>query len=285
MPRYYAFIQTNNKQLFGAKVAKFALERHSGGPHSIAVEILNSDDIPVFKNFEGTEYRFKGNEMRTYRREDLQSFTLTRFMPPEHMRFEGRALVIDPDIFALADVRELLDRDMGGNAVRACRKKDAWDTSVMLLDCARLTHWKIEDMLERLSKKEADYDTLMTLKEEASVGELKRVWNHLDTLTPETKMLHTTGRLTQPWKTGLPIDFTRNRMPKIFGIIPREPVHKLLGKYPSTYQPHPDKNIEKFFFDLVRDALQAGAISKKEIESEIRSGNIRKDFLSLLNTS
>ena len=92
-------------------------------------------------------------------------------------------------------------------------------------------------------------------------------------------MLHTTNRLTQPWKTGLPIDFVINPMPKYFGIIPREPIHKLLGKYPTHYKPHPNKKIETFFFTLLKEAVTAGAVSKDEILESINSDNIRKDAL------
>ena len=39
------------------------------------------------------------------------------------MGYEGRALVIDPDIFAVADVWELLSRDMQGAAIM-CRLRN-----------------------------------------------------------------------------------------------------------------------------------------------------------------
>jgi hypothetical protein len=279
MPKYKVFIQSNNRQLFGARIAKFALEKHASKP--IAVEILNVDELPIFQAFVGTSYLFTTQAERTYQLDDLQSFTLSRFMPPARMEYKGRAVVIDPDIFAQVDIRGLLEKEMGEHAILACTKKNAWDSSVMLLDCAKLRHWKLDDILKRLVSHEVDYSTIMTLCNE-DVGELSREWNSLDKLSENTKMLHTTARLTQPWKTGLPVDFTRNKMPKFFGIIPREPIHKLLGRYPTRYQPHPDKNIERFFFDLVQNARSAGVISKKEIQSEIASGNIRNDFFTLM---
>jgi hypothetical protein len=81
-------------------------------------------------------------------------------------------------------------------------------------------------------------------------------------------------RLTQPWKTGLPIDFTFNPVPKLWGIIPRFWV-----THPTHYQPHPDKKIETFFFDLAREALKAGAVTVDEIKQGIAAGNLRKDFI------
>lgn len=275
------FIQANGKQYVGALLAKYALEREMRS-EKIPVEILNVDEIPEFRKLEHKSYLRKGR-LVVAEPNDLQHFTLTRFMPPEKMNFQGRAVVIDPDIFALTDINELFDTEMNGKAILACRKKDAWDTSVMLLDCTRLTHWKIADIIDKLISRTTDYNTIMTLKGEDSVGEIPRLWNSLDILTPLTKMLHTTNRLTQPWRTGLPIDFTRNPLSKYFGLIPREPIFKLLGKYPSHYQVHPDKTIETFFFNLAKDALKAGILTDEMVKEEITQGHLRKDFLEVLS--
>ena len=40
------------------------------------------------------------------------------------------------------------------------------------------------------------------------IGPLEPGWNDFDHLGPGTKLLHNTRRMTQPWKTGLPVDFT-----------------------------------------------------------------------------
>ncbi len=282
MEKRRVYIQTNNKQLLGAKIAKFAIETHLSEP--IPVEIINSDTLPDFKEVEGFSYKFNETIERRFDHNDLQSFTLTRFIPPELMEFTGLAVVIDPDIFALGDLQELFSKEMNGAAILACPKKNAWDTSVMLLDCTKLHHWKIRDMLRALRDKKRTYTEIMTLANETSVKPLDRSWNSLDSLTEETKMLHTTGRLTQPWKTGLPIDFTRNPLPKYFGIIPREPLYRLIGKYPTHYQPHPDKKIERFFLRLAAKALESGAIKKDEITEAISQKNIRPDFFEVLDT-
>lgn len=278
------FIHTNIKQEFGALLSKFSFKKFL--PSSdIAVEIINIDKLGIFKNFVGKKYKRKGfKRLITFSSDDLQSFTLSRFMPPELMNFSGRALVVDPDVFAVSHISELLSTDMRGRAIMACRKKDAWDTSVMLLDCSQLKHWRIEDMLQRLTSFDLEYTDLMTLEKEkeGEILEIGREWNDLDNLTPRTKIIHITKRLTQPWKTGLPIDFTRNPMPKIFGLIPREPVHKLLGKYPTHYEPHPNKKIEQFFFKLTREALDAKELSREKIQEEILNGNIREDFFDKL---
>lgn len=277
------FIHTNNKQYIGAVLGKFSIERYLPNGSDITVKIINVDNLPVFKAFTGKTY-LRGGKVITYDPYDLQSFTLSRFMPPEEMHFEGRALVIDPDIFANGDITQLMNMDMNGKAIAACKKGDSWQSSSMLMDCSKLTHLKISDLLSKLEKKEIDYTDIMSLKKESSILEIPSIWNSLDTLTPETKLLHTTNRLTQPWRTGLPIDFTRSPMLKIFGIIPREPIQKLLGKYPTKYQQHPNKNIEVFFLSLVKDALSSGALTEEDVRKEIEEGHVRKDMFEKLRT-
>jgi hypothetical protein len=270
------FIHTNNKQLLGAKLAKFAIERKLS--RNIPVDYINVDELNIFKSFSGKRYLRNGAEI-SYDPSDLQSFTLSRFMPPELMNYQGKAVVIDPDIFALSDIAELFDLNIGEATVACCSKKGAWDSSVMLMDCNQLQHWNMETFLKKLENKELDYVDIMQLRKEGNVYDLPRVWNSLDEITPETMMLHTTNRLTQPWKTGLPIDFERNPLPKLFGIIPREPIHKLLGKYPTKYLPHPDKNIENLFFALVKEALGSGKVTESEVQYEISQGHVRADLL------
>ncbi len=271
------FIQTNGKQLLGAKLAAYAIQRALKQPSSVRVQTINVDEIDAFRGFVGKSFR-RGKETRVFTLDDLQSFTLTRFMPPELMGYEGRAVVIDPDVFAQTDISELFTMDLGGRAIAACRKASAWDTSVMVLDCEKLRHWRLESLLSRLEDGSLDYNVLMRMEAETSIMELSRDWNSLDRLDASTKLLHTTNRLTQPWKAGLPIDFTRNRLPPLFSFLPREPIWKLLGKYPSRYQRHPDERVEKYFFSLVRDALHDKVIDKPFLDLEIQAKHVRADL-------
>jgi hypothetical protein len=140
---YRVFIQTNHKQIVGALVAEYALRRNSQHNDKFDVQILQLKDFPYFREHEGRKY-LRDGVSRIWLNDDLQSFTLTRFMPPELMGYQGRAVVIDPDVFAVGDVWELLSRDMGGKAILARSRsgtKGLIDrciaTSVMLLDCAK----------------------------------------------------------------------------------------------------------------------------------------------------
>lgn len=277
------FIQTNNKQLFGAKIAKFAMEtRGKAYEHNIPVTIMNVETYPWYMKYAGMKYT-RGKETRTHSPSDLQFFTLSRFLPPKLMDYNGKAIVIDPDIFALRDISPLFELYATDAPIAACKKKDVWDTSVMILNCKKLLHWDVENMLEGLKNGSEDYQTWMQLQKE-TVQEIPRTWNSLDILTEETNMLHTTNRLTQPWKKGLPIDFTPGTPPKLFGIIPRTPLLKLRGKWPTHYKQHPNRYIEQLFLTLFKEALESGNISKEEVVEEINKKNIRSDIFYAINT-
>jgi hypothetical protein len=74
----------------------------------------------------------------------------------------------------------------------------------MLLDNAKLTYWDAERTFNELFEFKVDYLKWIKLQYEPdeTVGLFEDEWNDFDRLTPATKILHTTYRRTQPWKTG-----------------------------------------------------------------------------------
>lgn len=277
------FIHTNPKQTIGALVARHALRRHSAAPERFDVRIVSTADFAAaFERFEGRRYRREGKEA-VWRNDDLQSFTPLRFAIPELMGGAGRAVVTDPDVFALGDIVDLLDRDMGGAAVLArrmagdFRRPLHYASSVMLLDCARLAHWRWEADFEKTFRGERDYRDWMWLLLEPpeSVGALEAEWNDFDRLTPQTKLLHNTHRRTQPWKTGLPSDFTprgttwRSRA----GIWLR----RLGGGGGGRYRRHPDPAQERLFFRLLGECLADGSVPRSLLTDEVARGHVRAD--------
>jgi hypothetical protein len=291
------FIQTNHKQLTGAIVAEHALRRYSSHNDKFDVKILHKKDYPYFDAREGQTYLRDGVK-RVWLNDDLQSFTLTRFMPPELMGFQGRAVVIDPDVFACADVWELFSRDMQGKAVM-CRPRSGTKglidkclaTSVMLLDCSKLEHWRVEERFNRMFDFTFDYMDWICLKSEpqGSVGLLEHEWNDFDKLTLQTRMLHTTRRRTQPWKTGLPVDF---RIAERFRLFPpaawlmRARRH-LFGEYGlmGSYRQHPDMNQQNLFFGLLKECLESGAVTESFLREEMRQNHVRHDALEVLRNT
>ncbi len=206
------FIHTNQKQIVGALVSQYSFTRFAEAPDAFSVELIETNSFPWLAAYEGKTYLRDGLK-RQWLNDDLQSFTVLRFMPPALMGFQGRALVVDPDVFCVANVGPLLDRDMKGKALlarhRTGGKKEVWASSVMLLDNPMLTHWKVKENFEEMFTFRRDYMKWVTLQlePEGSIGPLEAVWNDFDQLTPDTRMIHNTKRQTQPWKTGLPIDF------------------------------------------------------------------------------
>lgn len=288
------FIQTNHKQIVGALVAEHALRRNSQHNDKFDVQILQLKDFPYFQEHEGREY-LRDGVSRVWLNDDLQSFTLTRFMPPELMGYQGRAVVIDPDVFAVGDVWELLSRDMGGKAILARSRsgtKGLIDrciaTSVMLLDCAKLTHWRVEEQFEQLFRREVDYKDWICLgtEERDTIGLLEREWNDLDRLTARTKMLHTTKRKTQPWKTGLKVDFRPAERSSVFppATWVRRARRKLFGEYGMLghYKPHPDPNQERFFFGLLKECVEQGIVTEEMLRQEMNHDHVRHDAMEVL---
>ena len=288
------FIQTNHKQIVGALVAEYALRRNSQNNDKFDVRIIDTKDYPFFREREGQLYLRDGVK-RTWLNDDLQSFTPTRFMPPELMGYKGRAVVIDPDIFAIADIWELLSRDMQGKAIM-CRPRSGTKgiidrclaSSVMLLDCEKLTHWKVEQSFNDMFGFKRDYMPWICLRMEDrdTIGLFENVWNDFDKLTPETKMLHVTRRKTQPWKAGLPIDW---RPAERFRLFP--PVawamrarRKLFGEYGllGNYKEHPDVNQTRLFFGLLKECVEKGLVTEDMLREEMKQNHVRHDAFEVL---
>ena len=287
------FIHSNEHQMVGALVSAHSLKRNSKSPDAFDVRILEVKDYPFLAARQGQPF-LRGGVKRLWDMADLQSFTPLRFMPPEAMGYRGRALLIDPDVFAVGDVWELLSRDMQGKSLM-CRarfghngRKEYLASSVMLLDCARLAHWRCESDFAEMFEFKRDYlDWIsLALEPRATIGLLEEEWNHFDTLNASTKLLHNTKRRTQPWKTGLPVDFTHREKHK--GLISTGwmigAVNTVLGAASpfARYQRHPDPNQERFFFGLLRECVDAGTVSEAMLRDAMTRNYIRHDALQLL---
>ena len=228
---------------------------------------------------------------RVWHENDLQTFTLTRFLPPQLMGYQGRALVVDPDVFAVQDVWELLTRDMQGKAIM-CRgskfKNGAFASSVMLLDCAKLKHWDVEKGFNELFEGKRDYHQWISLlmEDPNTIGVFENEWNDFDKLTPATKMIHNTRRRTQPWKTGLKVDYTPTEFVPVIGWIMRMRRrmfgdHALLGRYAR----HPDPKQEQLFYGLLKGAYEAGMVTDAEIKDAMDKDYIRHDSVEVMKAA
>ncbi len=290
---YCVFIHTNHKQRLGALVGEYALRRNSSHNEKFDVRIIHHEDYPFLHAREGQLY-LRDGEKRPWLNDDLQSFTPLRFMPPELMDYHGRAVVIDPDVFAVGDIWGLLSRDMQGHAI-LCRpksgnkgKRGCLASSVMLLDCGALTHWHCGEQFDEMFDFKRDYMDWVCLKLEDrdTIGLFEDEWNDFDRMSEDTKLLHNTKRKTQPWKTGLPVDY---RPADTFRLFPprhwiRRTRRALFGDYAfaGAYKRHPDPKQERFFFGLLRECLDQDVISEDLLREEIRQNHLRHDAFEVL---
>lgn len=287
------FIHTNERQWLGALVAEYSFRRNSANADKFDVKFIHTRDYPYLAAKEGQSF-LRGGSERIWHMDDLQSFTPLRFLPPKLMNWQGRAVLTDPDIFAAGDIYELLTKDMDGAAVMGRRRSEKQGkepqiaTSVMLMDCARLQHWDAEIEFDQLFRSKRDYKKWMVLDYEdpATIGYLEECWNDFDHLDANTRLLHNTKRKTQPWKTGLPVDYTpadkfkgkpllasANRLRiKMFG------QYGLLGRYKK----HPDLRQEQFFFGLLKECLHLGHVSEELVRDEISKNHVRHDAFEVL---
>jgi hypothetical protein len=277
-------IHTNDKQMLGALVSAHSHRRNSRNPDAFEVRIVKAEDQPELQQPGRTFLR--GGHERRWDPDDLQSFTPLRFAVPDLMGHQGLALVTDPDVFAVGDVGELFTRDLQGKAIW-CRPRpgygkitDPLATSVMLLDCARLPHWQFKEDIQALWDHRIDYLDWINLKGEdlSTIGLLEPEWNDFDHLTPRTKLLHNTKRRTQPWKTGLPVDFTLRERRGLMSLV--MPIVRIAA---PNYTRHPDRNQEAYFFALLAEGLDSGSIAREQVEQEVRLGHVRPDSLALID--
>jgi hypothetical protein len=286
------FIHTGRRQRLPALVGRHSLLRASRHADAFDVRFLEADDHPFLRERDGQLF-LKQGERKVWLYADAQSFSPLRFMPPQVMGYQGRAAVIDPDIFALGDIWELLSCDMGGKAILARPRSgtmapgSAMTSSVMLLDCPRLTHWRCAADFAEAFAFRRDYVAWMTLQLESPqiIGRLGDEWNDLDHLSPATKLLHNTERRTQPWLSGLPINFgsgansverpAASWLDRLRGRPRRDPR--------STHQPHPDRHQEQLFFGLLAECLREGTVTETMLREEMALANLRPDAFTLLD--
>jgi hypothetical protein len=151
-------------------------------------------------------------------------FSLFRWMIPERCGFEGKAIYQDADQVVHADIAELwnMDHTSPGPAEVWCafehdkynRKVPGMQSSVMLIDCARASYWKPEELWGWMRRGKVRYGDFMHMvgwgrwpDGDASRGpyrqnEISKYWNHFNACEPgKTKLTHYTTEHQQPWYT------------------------------------------------------------------------------------
>ena len=272
------FIQSNSSQSIAAKVAKYSFERF--GCH---VEIMYVEENKILKD-KLNKRMLRDKKIVKYKN-DLQSFTLLRFFAPALNNYNEKILVVDPDIFALKCPKELFSEIDNNEHDIACTFYNGLPRSEMMLLNAKKVNWNFKDIIEKLFNFELDYSDLMNLSfhKNLKIKNINKKYNSHDNINSDTVLLHTTNRLTQPWKEGLKINFEKSRISKYYKF--KQYIKKFLKRdhdkdiLYNFFQPHPNKEVISAVKNLFIEAKRNDYIKDHEIKIEIEKNNIsRKIF-------
>lgn len=271
------FIHTNNKQLLGAKVSAFMYKKIHGIND---VEIINTDDMEFFKSLHKKKY-LRNKKFETFNNNDLQSFTLSRFVPESITKDDY--LIHDPDVFPIKnpidEINKINVKNKKIETLFAVKNKNnnLFYSSVFFHLNRKKKLWVYEELINQIFKGTRDYHDLIQLvfhDIKVRIAEIDETFNSFDKLNNKTILLHNTARLTQPWKTGLKVDFINHKLNTMGRL-------KWFFKKP-LYLKHPDKNQETLFMKNLNDSLNDGFIEEKELKEAIKNKWIRPDTIDIL---
>lgn len=272
-------IQTNEMQEIASKVSAASFRKF--GFKGDDIFFLDFKKNNLIQSYVGKKY-LRNGILKTFKN-DLQSFTLLRFLGPEFLNYNGSALIIDPDVFAIKDPSNIIKLLKDGTTIACSFYNDVPRSEVMLVNCAQI-RWNFKKILSDLFSLKVDYKDLMSLAFDKSlkIKELSKSYNSHDIINSDTILLHTTNRITQPWKEGLNIDFEQHISQKYKF---KQYLKKIIGlKYnkkifENTYQRHPEQHVIDKFKELFYFAKENNFINERDIDISIKNNFFSKKFL------
>ena len=129
-----------------------------------------------------------------------------------------------------------------------------------------------------------DYNTLINYNflNQESIGIMSNQLNEFDEINENTILLHTTNRITQPWKESLPVDFKintskknylKNFIKKTFGLNYNK------NLFYKNYIKHKNENVINFVGNLFSEAYNSNFIDISEIKDSIKNSYLSKKFI------
>lgn len=181
--------------------------------------------------------------------QNFTEFSLYRFLIPQLCEHKGRAIFLDSDMVCLADVGELFDMPMDGAAMKCVKAygDNKWGTSVLLMDCSKCS-FDLEQVYDEVAAGKYTYTDFTQLDEPFlklhphTVRELDPRWNVFDCRNQDTKLIHYTNLMTQPWK-------------------------------------HAGHAFESLWFDHLREAMDSGFITDSDLKKATWRGYARLDIV------
>jgi len=274
------FIQSNPNQELAAKVSAYSFSKF--GFKNITIMKLNENHL-LSKQF----YRkfLRGGSKKIYDPNDLQSFTLLRFYPPQIC--DEFCLVIDPDVFAVKDPAEEISKyikEYGELKIFCTKKKNIIRSEISLINCENFNLWDFNKLIHDIFDCSMDYNKLINYNflDQESIGIMSNQLNEFDQINENTILLHTTNRITQPWKEGLPVDFKIDTSKKNYL---KNLIKKILGLnynknlFYKNYIKHQDENVLNFVGNLFYEAYNSNFIDLSEIKYSINMSYLSKKFV------
>ena len=274
-------IQSNKFQKIAAEVARYSFIKQ--GISDVEIINLEEHDILV-KNF-GKKY-LRNGKLTTFNNKDLQSFTLLRFIPTK-LHINDFCLIVDPDIFAIKNPMSEINKILDNKTDIYCTKINGkLRTEVMILNLKN-NIWHFDSLIDDLFSKRIDYSDLINLKfiNDKKIKIIDNKFNDHDKINENTILLHTSNRLTQPWKEGLEINF-KNHYSKIYII--KNYIRFIIGKkydekiISNKFLRHPDENIIKIVKNLFEEAYKNNFININKIKSALFNKSISQKFFNSL---
>ena len=154
-----------------------------------------------------------------FRRVGGTNFGFVRFTVPSMNNFSGRAAYLDADQVVLSDVTKLFELLPQTHAIGLVTKPEGTfggkiisegnQTSVMILDCPKLSAWKVPQLFEnvvpnrqQLSADQIHYRDFMALKwfDQSQIFSIPPSWNHFNVVQSDSNLVHFSHVRSQPWR-------------------------------------------------------------------------------------
>ena len=98
-------------------------------------------------------------------------------------------------------------------------------------------------------------------------------------------MIHNTRRKTQPWKSGLPVDFIPAESNLLNPVMLLNRIRrKLFGEYAmlGNYKDHPDERQTQLFFGYLKECLDNGLVSEELVKEHMAANHVRHDAFEVI---
>lgn len=200
------FISSGEASLLERKVLMYSLRRNS--KRDLDIRVFNGTHNTVEREGHPPELAPMSLKVKY---QNVTEFSNYRFLAPELCGHAGRAICMDSDTIALADIGELFDAEMGDHdflakpAAYGDTTDQQWGLSVVLFDCAR-ARFALDQYFDEIASGAYSYTDLHQMRTRFlarhpfKIGSIDPRWNEFDRFDKDTRLIHYTNLYAQPWK-------------------------------------------------------------------------------------